>query len=353
MPMSEQPGGDDSRRAGSGAAADRRPTLLEVARRAGVSRATASLVIRNASGPSALSRERVMRAAAELGYRPDRNAQLLRRRESRLIGVMFRAQDPFHADLIENIYATSEGLGYDVVLSAVFPTRNEESAFEALAASRCQAVIAIGASETCKTDFGSHLPVVEIGRPPGETTFDAVFTDDEYGVRLAADHLVSLGHQDIVHIDGGDAPGAAERRTGYLDAMAGHGLDRWTRVLAGDYTELSGAAAARQLLAGEQLPTAVIAGNDQCAVGVLDELRRAGVDIPGDVSVVGYDDSRLARLAHVDLTTVRQDVEQLARLAVEAAVGRIDDGRDPNPPRAFRLPPHLVIRGSTGPVRQA
>jgi DNA-binding LacI/PurR family transcriptional regulator len=334
----------------SGAVTERRPTLLEVARRAGVSRATASLVIRNASGPSARSRELVLLAAAELGYRPDRNAQLLRRRDSRLIGVMFWAQDPFHADLIEKIYATSEEIGYDVVLSAVFPTRTEESAFETLAASRCQAVIAIGASEACNTDFGSHLPVVEIGRPPDETSFDAVFTDDECGVRLAVDHLVSLGHHDIVHIDGGHAPGAAERRAGYLDAMHSHGLDRWTRVLAGDYTELSGAAAARQLLAGEKLPTAVIAGNDQSAVGVLDELKRAGVDIPGDVSVVGYDDSRLARLAHVDLTTVRQDVEQLARLALEAAVERIDGGRDPEPPRAFQLPPHLVIRGSTGPV---
>src|SRR5262245_48472736 len=117
--MSDPPERADSRLAG--AATQRRPTLLEVARRAGVSRATASLVIRNASGPSARSRELVLRAAADLGYRPDRNAQLLRRRQSRLIGVMFWAQDPFHADLIENIYATSEELGYDVVLSAVFP----------------------------------------------------------------------------------------------------------------------------------------------------------------------------------------------------------------------------------------
>src|SRR5262245_28722884 len=144
----------------------RRPTLLEVAKHAGVSRATASLVIRDAAGPSAESRERVQRAAAELGYRPDRNAQLLRSRESRLLGVMFRAQDPFHADLIENIYAVSEELGYDVVLSAVFPTRSEERAFEALTVSRCQAVIAIGPNDASTNDFGSHLPIVEIGRPP-------------------------------------------------------------------------------------------------------------------------------------------------------------------------------------------
>jgi len=212
------------------------------------------------------------------------------------------------------------------------------------------AVIAIGAREACNTDYGTHLPAVEVGRTPDETSFDAVFTDDEQGLRLAVDHLVSLGHHDIVHIDGGHAPGAAERRAGYLNAMSSHGLSRWIRVLPGDYTELSGAAAARQLTAEMTLPTAVIAGNDQCAAGLLDELRWAGIDVPGRVSVVGYDDSRLAGLAHIDLTTVRQDVEQLARLAVNAAVERIDEGRDPKPPRAFRLPPHLVIRGSTGPA---
>ena len=165
------------------------------------------------------------------------------------------------------------------------------------------------------------------------------------------DHLVSLGHRDIVHIDGGHAPGAIERRAGYENAMRSHGLSRWIRILPGDYTELSGAAAARLLLADEKLPTAVIAGNDQCAAGLLDELRWVGIDVPGQISVVGYDDSRLARLAHIDLTTVRQDAEQLARLAVNAAIERIDDGRDPQHPRVFRLAPHLVIRGSTGPAR--
>ena len=332
-------------------ARSRRPTLLEVAKHAGVSRATASLVIREAPGPSAKSRERVLRSAAELGYRPDRNAQLLRRRESRLLGVMFRAQDPFHADLIENIYAVAEELGYDVVLSAVFPTRSEEKAFEALTASRCQAVIAIGPNDASTNDFGSHLPVVEIGRPPGETSFDAVYTDDERGVRLAVDHLVSLGHREIVHIDGGHAPGAAERRAGYQHAMEAHGLSGHVRILPGDYTENSGAAVARQLLSEPTLPTAIIAGNDQCAVGLLDELRSAGINIPGELSVVGYDDSRLARLAHINLTTVKQDVEHLARHAVEAAVEHVANSDNSRQARVFKLAPHLVIRGSSGPAR--
>ncbi|MER7786804.1 LacI family DNA-binding transcriptional regulator [Streptomyces sp. NPDC097640] len=334
----------------SEAGAGRRPILLDVARRAGVSRATASLVIRDAAGPSAESRERVLRAAAELGYRADQAARSLRRRNSRLIGVMFSVEEPFHADLIKSIYAATEEVGYDVALSAVAPSHDERRAVEALIASRCEAVILIGAREACTIDFGTRLPVVEIGRPPNETVFDAVHTADDEGARLAVDHLVSLGHQEIVHIDGGEQPGAAARRAGYLDAMRGHGLESRARVLPGDYTELSGSGAARALLAGGELPTAVVAGNDQCAIGLLVELRRAGVDVPGRVSVVGYDDSSLARLAHIDLTTVRQDTEQLARLAVQAAVARLDAGLE-GETRDFSLAPHLVIRGSTGPAR--
>ncbi|MEU9454406.1 LacI family DNA-binding transcriptional regulator [Streptomyces sp. NPDC048277] len=330
----------------------KRPTLLDVAHRAGVSRATASLVIRDAPGPSAESRERVRQAAAELGYRPDQAAQLLRRRNSRLLGVMFSAQEPFHADLIEHIYAATEEAGYDVVLSAVVPSRGERRAVESLITSRCEAMILIGAREACTAGIGDQVPVVEIGRPKNETVFDAVHTADEEGARIAVEHLVSLGHGDIVHVDGGERPGAAERRAGYLDAMRRHGLGGRARVVPGDYTELSGSEAARTLLAAGPLPTAVVAGNDQCAIGLLIELRHAGVDVPGRVSIVGYDDIRSARLAHIDLTTVRQDARQMAKLAVRAAVERLGQGTGTaGAAREFSLAPQLVVRGSTGPVR--
>ncbi|WP_307783837.1 LacI family DNA-binding transcriptional regulator [Streptomyces spinoverrucosus] len=223
-PSGPKDGPKDGQAAGSAAGTGRRPTLMDVARRAGVSRATASLVIRDAPGPSAESRERVRAAAAELGYRPDQAAQSLRRRNSRLIGVMFSAQESFHADLIESVYAATEEVGYDVVLSAVVPSRSERRAVEALMASRCEAVILIGAREAWPADLGIQVPVVEIGRPPTQTVFDAVHTADDEGARLAVNHLVSLGHRDIVHVDGGERPGAAERRAGYLAAMRDHGL---------------------------------------------------------------------------------------------------------------------------------
>ncbi|GAA4391348.1 LacI family DNA-binding transcriptional regulator [Tsukamurella soli] len=329
----------------------RRPTLLDVARRAGVSRATASLVIRDAAGPSEASRVKVRAAADELGYRPDVAAQLLRSRSSRLLGVMFRAADPFHADLVEHIYAAAEAAGYDVVLSAVVSGRDERRAVDALVASRCEAIILLGGIEV--DEVGGGLPAVGIGRRAAGSAFDGVYTDDGAGTRSAVEHLVALGHRRIVHLDGGAASGAAERRAGYQAAMRGHGLA--PTVIAGGFAESDGAECVRRLLAAGELPTAIVAGNDQAAVGVVVELRRAGVDVPGQVSVVGFDDSRAARLAHLDLTTVRQDAAELARGAVRLAVARLGeglrgagDGQDGS--RTVELAPHLVVRGTTGPV---
>ena len=131
--------------------------------------------------------------------------------------------------------------------------------------------------------------------------------------------------------------------------MRRHGPGRRARVIPGDHTEEAGIRAARALQA--DLPTAVITSNDRCAVGLLDAFTRRGVAVPGAVSVVGYDDSMLARLAHVDLTTVSQDAQQQAERAVGLAVERLEGRRAA--PREVVLAPHLVVRGTTAPPRPA
>ena len=145
-------------------------------------------------------------------------------------------------------------------------------------------------------------------------------------------------------------PGAAERRRGYRAATRRHELTRYINVLPGDYTEEAGAQAARDMLAGDDLPTAIIAGNDRSAHGVLGTLLRAGIRVPGDVSIVGYDDSRLARLSFIDLTSVRQDAADVAGLAIQAVAERLDDGRTTE--RDIVLQPTLIVRGSTGRARR-
>ena len=326
-----------------------RATLADVAARAGVSRALASLAIRDAPGPSAASREAVLRAATELNYRPDPAAQLLRLHRSRMLGVVFDPRDPFHADLLEEIYPAAERCGYDVVLGARVPTRLEQRAVEALVGSRCEALLLVGteAGPAQLRTLGGRLPIAVVGGRGDNAGVDGVRTRDQMGAQAAVDLLADLGHRRIRLVDGGRHPGAAERRRGYRAAMRRHGLA--ADIVAGDHTEDSGVRAARDLLDGTDGITAVLASNDRCAVGVLDTLLRAGVDVPAEVSVVGYDDSRLTRLTHIDLTTVAQDADRMARLAVEAVVQRLEGDTD-NPPRDILLDPQLVVRGTTGPV---
>ncbi|TGB14733.1 LacI family DNA-binding transcriptional regulator [Streptomyces sp. MZ04] len=330
-----------------GAREGKRPTLADVAAYAGVSTALVSIVMRDAKGASAQTRERVLQAAKDIGYRPDTRARMLRRSRSRLLGVQFGLHNPFHSDLVEGIYAAAEKAGYDVALSAVAPSRSEQRAVEMLLADRCEAVILLGpqAPAAQLAELVGRLPVVAVARRLREPSADVVRTADAEGVRLAVDHLVELGHQDIVHIDGGKAPGASDRRRGYRTAMRRHGLAEHINVLPGGLTEEEGAAAARDVLTTRPRPTAVIAFNDHCATGVLDVFLRSRVRVPADISVVGFDDSRLARLSHVSLTTVGQDAARIAELAVARAVARLDGEHVPD--REIVVPPRFVIRRTT------
>ncbi len=325
--------------------------MRDVAARVGVSQALVSLVFRNAPGASAKTRERVFQAAAELGYRPDTAAQVLRRNRSRHIGVLFTMRQPFDVDLVEAIYRAAERYGYQVVLGPLGVGRTDRQAVEELLAYRSEAMILSGTTTkaTQLARAADQMPVVDIGRRFTGDSVDVVRVADERGARLAVDHLVSLGHRSIVHIDGGDLPAAARRRRGYRQAMQRHRLRDEIRILGGDYTEESGATAARRLLDDVQLPTGIFTANDRCAHGVLDTLTRARIDVPGDISVVGYDDSETARLSFVNLTTVRQDATQMAEQAVQAIIERLDHGRIEA--KEIVIDPTLVVRGTTGPPR--
>ncbi|ALL83797.1 LacI family transcriptional regulator [Pseudonocardia sp. EC080619-01] len=331
-------------------AAPRRPTMLDVAARAGVPRALVSIVFRDRPGASERTRARVLAAAEELGYRPDGAARLLARGRSRTVGVVTTVGEPYEADMLESIYDEAARLGYDVLLSARTPTHPEADAVEGLLAHRCEALVLLGPTlgDTALTALAGRTTVALVGRaaPAGEA-MDSLRTADDVGLRQAVDHLVGLGHRAVAHVDGGDGPNAGVRRDGYRDAMAAHGLGASARVLDGGYDEQAGIAAARALLDAPDPPTAVVAANDRCALGLLDTLRRSGVDVPGTLSVVGYNDDRLARLAHVDLTTVRQDAGALARGAVRAVATRLDDTTAT--PEDRLLPPDLVVRGTTAP----
>lgn len=341
-------GGDQT--GGHGPGKGRRPRLAEVAARAGVSTATVSLVLRGAPGPSAETRRRVSEAAATLSYRPDRTASSLARRRSGLLGVLLDVRNPFHAELVQDLDAAAQTAGYDVVLSTLTRVRDEPRAVETLLDFRCEALLLLGpeAPPARLAELDAVLPTVVVGRRLRPVVTDVVRTADGVGVGQAVQHLVDLGHTDVVYVDGGRGTIPADRRRGYRAAMRRCGLDERARVLLGDQTEADGVRAAEKLLAGGPLPTAVVTFNDRSAVGLLDTLTRAGVRVPDQVSVVGYDDSPQSRWAHVELTTVSQEGGQQAERAVAAAVERLGGRADA---REVVLTPRLVVRGTTAPPR--
>lgn len=329
---------------------ERRPTLTDVARAAGVSVALASIVMRDARGASEATRARVKAIADELGYRPDRRAKLLRQSRSRLVGVTFEVQQAFHGDLIEGIYAAAEPVGYGVLLSGVAPGRSEARAIGALQDDRCEALILLGPRTATGrlNDIARRQPVVVVARSVRSSAIDCVRVDDVVGMDLAVAHLVELGHRRIAYLDGGSAPGGRERLRGFDLAITRHGLSGAV-VLPGGPVEEDGVAAAAGLLPHVGTITAAIAFNDRCATGLLDTFVRAGVSVPEQFSIVGYDDSRLSRISYFDLTTVGQDPVELARRSVDRVLARLEDGSTDRQDQLVE--PVLRIRGTSGPCR--
>ena len=324
--------------------------MQDIADKVGVSKALVSLVFRKAPGPSAETREKVLAAAEELGYRVNRTAALMTARRTHLIGVTTNIRNSFHAEIVEHIVAAADRAGYEVVLGAVTPTHGESKVIETLLDFRSEGLLLIGPELPTQTlaELGTRLPTVVIGRRISVDSLDVVRTADGRGIGAVVDHLVELGHRRIVHIAAGQGVIAADRRSGYLRAMRRHGLQDEAAIIEGDFTEDSGMAAASELLARGSTATAVVCANDRIAVGVIDTLRRAGVRVPEDVSVAGYDDSALARLGHIDLTTVNQQPGEQADRAVRAVVSRLDGGRVE--PDSWVSQPQLVPRATTAPV---
>ena len=323
------------------------PTMRDVASEAGVSKALVSIVFRGAPGASPENRDRVFAAAQRLGYRTNRTASLLALSRTRQLGVVVDLHNSFHAEVADAVLVAADRAGYRMVLNPWTASHSEEQAITSAAEFRCEALLLVGselAPETIAT-LTAGTPTVSIGRFVDLPTVDTVRCSDEAGMEQVVDHLVGLGHARIVHVDGGSGPIAAARRSGYENGMRRHGLLDQVRVLAGGRTEDAGRRAAGQLLAEEEWPTAIAAFNDHCALGVLDACAAAGLEVPDQVSVTGYDDTPLARLHAVDLTSVHQEAAELGRWAVAAALERLDDGRSWS--RESVLVPRVVVRGSS------
>ncbi|MEU5758614.1 LacI family DNA-binding transcriptional regulator [Nocardia sp. NPDC047648] len=327
-----------------------RPTMEDVAARAGVSRALVSLVMRDSPKVSEHRRRAVLDAAEDLGYQPHILARSLASRTSNIVGVLVSdLRNAFFADVVEGMDAAAQESGLELILNTGRRSAaREHTALESLLSFRPGGVILLSPilPAAAIRAAAQQAPLVLVSRTSTVAGIDTVNDDGEAGATLAVDHLVSLGHRRIVHLDGGGAFTSAPRRKGYRAAMRRHGLE--PMVVPSEHTDSAGMAAVRKLLnlfSRDTFPTALVCGNDFNAVGAMSALEEAGLRVPEDVSVIGYDNTSLAALRHVALTTIDQPRIRMGSLAIEAIAERLRDGR--TRPVRRRLEPTLVVRSTT------
>ncbi len=331
----------------------RRPTLHDVAARAGVSKSLVSLALRNSPKVSAASRVAILTAAEELGYRPNRTASSLVQQRTHTIGVhILDLHNPVFAEILDGVHEAARHHEYSTVLVTGNADRQtEKREITRLLESRVEGLILIAhrLSDEDVAEIAAEVPTVVVTWPmEGIAQLDSVSGDDALGMRLGVDHLVALGHERITHLSGGDNRIAHARQAGYEVAMAAHGLA--PRIVSGGFTEAAGYTAAREAVGSSApRPTALVVANDLAAIGALAAMRELGVDVPGGMSIVGYDGMRL--LESLDVTTVAQPLADMGRQAADLLIQRINQpGR---PSVHSRVATGLVARGSSGPCALA
>ena len=326
----------------------RQPTLSDVARRAGVSRSLASLALRGESGVRSDKRERIFQAAAELDYHTNLIARTLASAGANSLGVVIgRIVDPLQAAIAREIDRTAVSAGYDVLLAINAETDEDaEQSVRMLMARRVAGVLLVGAprAKPSIARVAKMVAATYIGRLLATVEIDSVSTDDRLGARMAADHLVSLGHDRIAHISGGNEPGAVRRREGYEAAMRDHGLK--ALVIDGGYTVDDGAFGMLRLFdGGRSRPSAVFCAHDLAAFGLMSEAHRMSLAVPEMLSVVGYGNVDLSGTDTLALTTINQPAAQLAEAGVNSLIHRI--GNRSAPVTKTLVEPSLVVRHST------
>ncbi|SEM93391.1 LacI family DNA-binding transcriptional regulator [Nonomuraea pusilla] len=335
-----------------------RVTIADVARRAGVSTAAVSKVVRGAYGVSAEMQAKVTQAIDELGYRPHAAARALRGRTYTLGVMLSDTRNPFFPDIIEGVTGRLRDTEYQVLLGpGGIEPRTQARMTDAMIDRSMDGLILISPVMTDAelAAIAAAVPVVVVGRHGGagasSAAYDSVVDDDVMGARLVVDHLVGLGHTRIAHIthlERARAQGLPHtvRAEGYRQAMRAHGLA--DDVLATSFTEEGGFEGARELLARDDRPTAIFAGADIAALGVLRAADEAGLSVPEDLSVAGYDNIGIASLKRISLTSVDQDGHVIGATAARLLVERIE-GRSRSV--ASSVSPTLIVRGTTGPPR--
>jgi LacI family transcriptional regulator len=327
-------------------------TIADVAAKAGVSTATVSRVLSGLGRASEATQARVLEAARDLGYRPSEVARSLKRRSTQTIGLIITdIENPYFPQLVRSVEDAARAAGYTVLLCNAADDPDREAAYLELLADRRVDGLVIAAS-SLGARHGDWLtappiPVVLVNTAAPDADLPSIMSDNEGGARMITEHLLQLGHRRFGYLmpppRNVDAP---ERLAGVRRALRQAGVDADALHIArGEALVWGGEVAANELLDRVPETTAFVAYNDLMAIGALRALRQRERHVPGDASVVGFDDVALAAYVDPPLTTISQRTDEMGRWAVERLIG--DDGSGPS---SVRLPVDLRVRGSSGPV---
>ena len=329
------------------------PTMFDVAERAGVSHQTVSRVLNGLTGVAAATKVRVEQAIAELNYTPSPAARAMAKRRSGSIGLIQAGRPdygPSNAALGFNEAARDAGYTVSQASMRSLDVDALAQAVHRLVLQRVEAIVLIsgerdGVEVIRGIDAGVPLVAVASEREPG---LHRLAIDQYAGARLATEHLIGLGHRAIRHVTGpSDSMDAAERRRGWRDAMRERGLEA-REPYTGDWLAASGYAAGGSMLADDDA-TAVFVANDQMALGLLHACSEAGVRVPDELSVVGFDDIPEAAFFNPPLTTLRQDFDALGRDVMATVLDLLRD--EPSAADRTSRVPELVVRASTAAPR--
>jgi LacI family repressor for deo operon, udp, cdd, tsx, nupC, and nupG len=323
----------------------RRTTITQVAAELGVSTATVSRALMHPELLSDETRARVLAAIDRLGYRPNLLARDLRLRESKVAFVVVPSLSPFFLEVFRGVEDAAREIGYSVLMGHTDRDRDREHAFfDQVAARRADGIILVTSSDAPAMIERERLPPIVFALEGIEgRSLPAVRIDHTAAAVAATRHLLDLGHRRIAHISGPMSSSmAVHRLEGYQQAIAGQ-LDT-ALCLEGDFTARSGELAMNLLLARADPPTAVFAANDEMAIGAIRAARQAGLRVPQDVSIIGFDDQRIAGLYDPPLTTVHVPTAEIgyrAMLLLEKVLNNTAADQD------VVLPTKIRIRATT------
>jgi DNA-binding LacI/PurR family transcriptional regulator len=327
--------------------------IRTVAKLANVSIATVSRTINRVSTVNPKMAKRVWEAIEKLDYFPNTQARALVSGRSRLLGlIVSEITNPFFPELIQGFEDIAVEHGYEILISSTnYDPRRMSLCIRRMLERRAEgvAVMTFGVEKPLLEQLAERkVPLVFVDVGPERPGISLLRVDYHHGIRQGVQHLAALGHRDIAFISGPKRLHSAQSRTSaFSKSLAECAIvanPAW--ILEGDHTMEGGIDAMDRLLKSKHLPTAVMCSNDMTAIGVLHKLYHAGLRVPDDLSVIGFDDIHIAQVTIPPLTTIQMSCFELARAAVTALRAQVEEGGDPK--RNYKINTHLVVRESTG-----